>query len=199
MEAARQLFFQQGYTATGIAQILSESGARSGSLYYFFPTKEDLLAAVLEKYLGMLNSHVIEPAFERVSDPIERVFAVLDGYRQLLLATDFDLGCPIGNLALEVSNSHPNVRRLIRENFDAWCESIRRCIEDAGGRLPPDVNPSELARFVLATMEGAVMLARAYRDFQPFDDAVNQLRACFDHLMSEPLAKTQRHKWRRRK
>jgi len=185
VEAARQLFFQQGYTATGIAQILKASDANSGSLYHFFPTKEDLLAAVLEGYKAMLESHVLKPAFDRVSDPVERLFAVLDGYRRLLAATEFDLGCPIGNLALEVSNSHPQVRRLIVENFDAWCAAIRALIMDASGKLPADIEPEHLARHVLATMEGAVMLARAYRDFEPFDQAVNQLRDYFDRLVQD--------------
>ena len=105
---------------TGIAQILKASGARSGSLYHFFPSKEDLLLAVLEKYKEMLQPRVIEPALERASDPIDRVFLVLDGYRRLLEQTGFELGCPIGNLALEVGNSYPHARTLIVENFEAW-------------------------------------------------------------------------------
>lgn len=171
--------------ATGIAQILKASDANSGSLYYFFPSKEDLLVAVLEKYLSMLEPQVLKPAFDRVNDPIERLFAVLGGYRSLLQATDFHLGCPIGNLALEVSNNQPAVRRLIVENFRAWCEAIRQLIKDAGDRLPPDIDSAALATHVLATMEGAVMLARAYRSFEPFDQAVNQLRDYFDRLTKE--------------
>ena len=54
VETARRLFHEQGYTATGIAQILDAAKARSGSLYYFFPTKEDLVLAVLEKYKDLL-------------------------------------------------------------------------------------------------------------------------------------------------
>jgi TetR/AcrR family transcriptional repressor of nem operon len=183
VEAARRLFFQQGYGATGIAQILKESQARSGSLYHFFPSKEDLLAAVLEKYKSMLQPQVLGPAFDRVSDPVERVFAVLDGYRRLLAATEFNLGCPIGNLALEVSNSHPRIRGGIVDNFDAWRDAIRRLIEEASGRLPPEVDATGLATHVLATMEGAVMLTRSYRSFEPFDQAVAHLRDYFERLV----------------
>jgi TetR/AcrR family transcriptional repressor of nem operon len=185
VEAARQLFFRQGYTATGISQILKVAEARSGSLYHFFPSKEDLLAAVLERYRGMLEPHVLRPAYERVADPVERLFAVLDGYRRLLADTRFELGCPIGNLALEVSNSHPGVRRLIADNFEAWSNAIRALIDDATGRLPADVEPAALAKHVLATMEGAVMLARTYRSFEPFDQAVHQLRDYFDRLIED--------------
>jgi len=185
IEAARELIYRNGYTATGIAQILKASGANSGSLYYFFPSKEHLLVAVLERYREMLGPYVMGPGFEAVSDPIERVFTVLDGYRQWLQTTDFQLGCPIGNLALEVANHHPRARALVRENFEAWCSAIRGQIESASGRLPEDVDAAALARHVLATMEGAVMLARAYRSFEPFDQAMNQLRDYFDRLVRD--------------
>ncbi len=183
IEAARQLFFQQGYGATGIAQILKESQANSGSLYHFFPTKEDLLVAVLENYKAMLQTHVLGPAYARVDDPIERIFAVLDGYRRLLEATHFSLGCPIGNLALEISNSHPLARRFVVENFENWRIAIRSLIEDASGRLPLETDSEGLSRLVLSTMEGAVMLARAYHSFDPFDGAVQQLREHFELLV----------------
>ena len=219
VEAARDLFFKQGYVATGVAQILKESNANSGSLYYFFPSKEDLLVAVLEKYQALLEPRVLKPAFDRVAerkraqsvsaiarnvkssaqpkadDPIERLFAVLEGYRLLLEATNFDLGCPIGNLALEVSNSQPAARRLIIENFKAWCDAIRRLIEDAADRLPKDVEAPGLATHVLATMEGSVMLARAYRSFEPFDQAINQLKDYIGRLTRE---RTRRKRSRRR-
>jgi AcrR family transcriptional regulator len=189
VEAARELFFKQGYTATGVAQILKAANANSGSLYYFFPSKEDLLVAVLEKYQSMLEPHVLRPAFHRASDPIERLFAVLEGYRLLLGATDFELGCPIGNLALEVSNHQPEARRLIIENFKAWCDAIRQLIDEARDRLPKDIDPEALATHVLATMEGSVMLARAYRSFEPFDQAVNQLRDYIRRLIRDRAAR----------
>lgn len=185
VEAARDLFFRQGYTATGIAQILKSAEANSGSLYYFFPSKEDLLVAVLEKYRLMLKPSVLQPAFDRTDDPVERLFAVLEGYRVLLRATDFELGCPIGNLALEVSNNQTEARRLIVQNFKDWCSAIRQLIEDAADRFPGEIEPAALATHVLATMEGSVMLARAYRSFEPFDQAINQLRDYFKRLTRE--------------
>src|SRR5258706_11436995 len=100
IESARVLFLEQGYGATGLAQILKAAEANSGSLYYSFPTKEDLLIAVLERYKEMLWPFVIQPVFDRVSDPIERIFGILDRYRRLLLQSEYSNGCPIGNLSL---------------------------------------------------------------------------------------------------
>ncbi len=185
VEAAQPLFFQHGYECTSLAQIRKLAGVNSGSLHYFFPSKEDLLAAVLEKYKAMFWLQVLEPAYQEVSDPIEQIFAILNGYRKLLRTTDFQLGCPIGNLALEVSNDHPKIRRLIAENFEVWRGEIEDLIDEASDRLPSKTKSTPLARFVIATMEGAVMLARAYRSVEPFDQAANQLKDYFERLLKE--------------
>lgn len=185
VETARQLFFDQGYANTGMAQILKVSGANSGSLYHFFPTKEDLLVAVLDKYETMLEPMVVGPAFERVSDPVERVFAILDGYRQLIEMTEFRLGCPIGNLALEMSNDHPKVRTGLVRNFEGWLKVVSDSLKQAEGRFPPDTDLDRLAISALATMEGAVMLARTYRSTAPFDAAVAELREAFERLIQQ--------------
>lgn len=184
IEAARTLFLRQGYTATGIAQILREADARSGSLYYFFPTKEDLLIAVLERYVDMLGPMVMQPVFDRVRDPIERVFGVLDGYRRMLLMTECSQGCPIGNLALEMSEHSPAARSLIALNFSNWRQAIEQCLEAAADRLPPDVDRAALAGFVLTVMEGGVMQARTYRSIEPFEQAVAMLRDYVDRLIA---------------
>jgi TetR/AcrR family transcriptional repressor of nem operon len=194
VEAARQLFFKQGYTATGVAEVLKVAKANSGSLYYFFPSKEDLLAAVLEKYQTMLEPQVLAPAFARARDPIDRLFAILEGYRLLLETTHFELGCPIGNLALEVSNSQKKARGLIVENFKLWCSAVRTLIAEAGDRLPPDIDPESFATHVLATMEGAVMLARAYKSFEPFDQSINQLKDYIRRLVRDKSARKRRRR-----
>jgi AcrR family transcriptional regulator len=185
VETARKLFWEQGYGATGVAQILRESNTRSGSLYHFFPTKQDLLLAVLERYKELLWPEVMQPVFETVDDPIERVFAVLDGYRQGLVATGFTRGCPIGNLALELSDGKPQVRQLIAENFTGWMGQIRGCLDEAADRLPAHVDRQQLASFVLTVMEGAVMQCRAYQTSEPIETAVAQLREHFRLLLVE--------------
>jgi AcrR family transcriptional regulator len=183
--AAMELFLKQGYSATGVKQILDRAGAKSGSLYYFFPTKEDLLLAVLEKYKELLYPDVMQPVFDRVSDPIERIFGVLDGYRQMLTMTHCTLGCPIGNLALELSDTHPAARELICDNFDGWKACIAQCIREASGRFPDDVDAKEIASFVLTVMEGGMMQAKSYKTLEPFDSAVTQLRDYFDRLLAD--------------
>jgi AcrR family transcriptional regulator len=185
LETARRLFHEQGYHATGIATILRESGVHSGSLYHAFPSKEALLVAVLERYHDvLLDERVMGPVERAEKDPIERVFALLGFYRLGLEAAGCTMGCPIGNLALEVGDTHPEMRGLLRKNFDAWAARVEGWLEAAGDRLPRDCRRADLARFVLTTMEGAVMLARAAGTLAPFDAAVRSLRAHFDLLVA---------------
>lgn len=182
LQAAFQLFHEQGYHATGIATILREAGINAGSLYHFFPSKEALLIGVLEYALILLRPAVMEPAERRAADPLDRVFALLEQYREGLKLQGCRMGCPIGNLALEVADDHPPARQLIHQNFENWILAVRTWLEEAGPRLPRHVDRAQLARFVLTVMEGAIMQARAAGDLQPFDDSVAQLRAYFDAL-----------------
>jgi AcrR family transcriptional regulator len=185
IEVAADLFWRQGYTSTGIAQILEAAGILRGSLYYHFPTKEDLLIATLEWRLKMLWPDVVQPVLDRLDDPIERVFGIMDGYRQLLTMFEFRLGCPIGNLALELDESHPRVRKLLSENFANWTSAIRKLLEDARGRFPPGTDLQQLADFCLTVMEGAVMLARTHRSIEAYDQAVTRLRDYFERLLAD--------------
>ena len=185
MEAARRLFWERGYEATSLQDVVDRARAKSGSLYYFFRTKEDLLLAVLDHYVGLLRPAVIEPAFGRTSDPIERIFSILNGYREGLIYTGFAHGCPIGNLALEVSDELPRAREKIAQNFAGWREWIKKCLAEAAGRLPTNVDSERLATFVLTVMEGAVMQARAHHSLEQFDSSVAELRDYFNRLLDD--------------
>jgi TetR/AcrR family transcriptional regulator, transcriptional repressor for nem operon len=183
--SALQLFSEKGYGSTSIADILKAAEANSGSLYYFFPTKQDLLLEVLRRYRDGIHPMLLAPAWEGVDDPIERVFALLARYRQALEMTDCVYGCPIGSLALELHEPDPPVRELLSVNFDGWVQAIEDCYVAAGDRLPADLDRNALAVFTLTTMEGGVMLARTRRDLAPFDAAVASLRDYVNRLETQ--------------
>ena len=80
--AAMRLFWEKGYNSTSIADVLHSAEVNSGSLYHFFPGKSDLLAAVLDMYCDGIRPMLLEPAWAGVSDPVERIFALLERYRK---------------------------------------------------------------------------------------------------------------------
>jgi TetR/AcrR family transcriptional repressor of nem operon len=185
---AMRLFWEKGYGSTSVADVLQGARVNSGSLYHFFPGKQDLLLAVLDGYQQGLHSMLLEPAWRGVSDPLERIFALLARYRRSLTDTDCFYGCPIGSLALELHEPDLPVRERLAANFAAWTEAIHQCLKDAGPRLPRELDRRELAAFVLTTMEGGVMQARTFRDIGSFDGAVRQLRGYFERLLREAPA-----------
>jgi AcrR family transcriptional regulator len=146
----------------------------SGSFYHFFESKEALLRAVLETYREGLRPVIVDPAFATSADAMERIFAILAGYRERLLQTDCTYGCPLGRLALEIDPENRPAHLLIDENFRAWIGAVRECVDALS--LPRGTDRDAVATMVLVTMEGGVMLSRSSRSAVPFDKAVAQLR-----------------------
>ena len=188
IEAAMELFCAKGYGSTSIADILSRTQLNSGSLYHFFPGKQDLLLAVLESYRDGIEQMLLTPAWSGEPDPVERVFKLLALYRGLILQTECTYGCPIGSLALELHEADPAVRERLAQNFANWVAAVRRCFEAAADRFPPGTDLQALAEFTLTVMEGGVMQARTHRDVGYFDRNVAQLRAHIDLLTGARVA-----------
>jgi AcrR family transcriptional regulator len=188
VEAAMELFWAKGYGSTSIADILSRTQLNSGSLYHFFPGKQDLLLAVLEAYRDGIEQMLLTPAWGDEPDPVERVFKLLALYRGLILQTECAYGCPIGSLALELHEADPAVRERLAQNFANWVSAVRRCFEAAADRFPPGTDFQALAEFTLTVMEGGVMQARTHRDVGYFDRNVAQLRAHIDLLTGARIA-----------
>lgn len=185
IEAGSTLFWEKGYANTSMADLLGRAKVNSGSFYHFFKGKEDLLLAVLDRYMEILPSALLEPAWKEVDDPLERIFSLLALYRESILKTECTYGCPIGRLALEISPTQREVHQRLTSNFDSWARAIQDCVESAGDRLPHNIGPERLSKFVLAVMEGGVMLSRSSGSVEPFDAVVSELHSYFSRLQHE--------------
>ena len=136
IESARYLFWERGYAGTSMADLLAHAGVNSGSFYHFFESKEALLRAVLETYLHALRPMVVDPAFARAEEPVARIFAILAGYRERILQTECQYGCPLGRLALEIDPENRPAHDLIAAELSGWIEAVRECIEQIQRELP---------------------------------------------------------------
>jgi AcrR family transcriptional regulator len=192
IDSARYLFWERGFAGTSMAELLAHAEVNSGSFYHFFDSKEALLRSVLEGYIDLLRPMVVDPAFASVPEPLDRIFAILAGYRQRIIGTDCKYGCPLGRLALEVDPENSPAHLLIARNFQGWIEAVRECLIEMKNSLPANTDTDALATFVLVTMEGGVMLSRSYRSVEPFDRAIAQLREHFRLLLSATPTKKAR-------
>src|SRR5258708_36940650 len=89
-----QLFWEKGYGSTSVADVLQAAKVNSGSLYHFFPGKQDLLLAVLDLYHGGLRSMLLQPAWRGVADPIRGHFALRARYPPSPTDTQYFYGFP---------------------------------------------------------------------------------------------------------
>ena len=180
LSVAARLFEANGFEGTAVAAILREADVNSGSLYHFFPSKEALLVAVLEKYVEVLEPALLGAAERAADDPIEKVFALLELYRGRLLVSGFSRGCPVGELSLEIASRFPEARHLVDAYFESWTGRVESWLVAAGDRLPSGADRHCLATHALSVLQGAVMQARVASSIDPFDDSVSQLRLLLD-------------------
>jgi AcrR family transcriptional regulator len=183
VNSALYLFWERGFAGTSMSDLLTHAEVNSGSFYHFFESKEALLRAVLETYLDALRPMVVDPAFARTPEPLGRILAILEGYRERILQTECRYGCPLGRLALEIDPENRPAHDLIAENFRGWIGAVRECIDQMKDQLPPGTDRESLATYVLAVMEGGVMISRSSRSVEPFDRAVAQLHEHFRLLL----------------
>jgi AcrR family transcriptional regulator len=192
VDSGRYLFWERGFAGTSMAELLAHAGVNSGSFYHFFESKEDLLRAVLEAYVKALRPMIVDPAFATTEDPVGRIFAILAGYRERILQTDCKYGCPLGRLALEIDPENRPAHKLIAENFQNWIGVVRDCVEQIKDQLPKTTDLEALSTYVLAVMEGGVMISRSCGSVEPFDRAVKQLHEHFRLLLTTRKTYAQR-------
>ncbi len=165
VQAGAQLFRRQGFTGTGVKQIVTEASAPFASLYHFFPGgKEELGAEVIRWSGAMYSEFVIDAFFTEGADPVAATEAAFDGAAATLVESDFADACPIATVALEISSSSEPLRVACADVFTAW---IDRLADRFAGYGVADGTARELAVSMLLSLEGAFVLSRALRSTDP--------------------------------
>jgi AcrR family transcriptional regulator len=177
LTAANELFRRRGYNGTSVKEITAAAAAPTGSLYHFFPGgKDDLTRAVIET-----SGAAYRQLFDLVADAADDSGAVVTdffgGAADVLEETGFIDPCPIGAVAREVASTNDALRAATDRVFRSWIDAVAARFEaDGVGRDVAD----QLAATVVATLEGAFVLARARRDAGPVRSAGRWLRRLVD-------------------
>jgi TetR/AcrR family transcriptional regulator, transcriptional repressor for nem operon len=170
LETAMELMYARGYSAVGVQEICAQAGVNKGSFYYFFPSKQALTLAVIETY-GQRLQQMWEYAMRAEGSLLERLQRLFDHAYEahcILSATNGQMyGCPIGNLALELSCQDEALRQLLRATFINWASTIEDALLKAmaAGELPA-LDAALAAQAIVAYFEGVLMLAKTQNDPQ---------------------------------
>lgn len=169
LDAARDLIYARSYADVGVAEICEQAGVQKGSFYHFFPSKRDLVLAVLDLHFLSFKAQMLERAFADDLAPLARLarFAKLtyEFQKQLHSACGRVLGCPVGNLTNELSSHDEVIREKIASLFSGVQRAIRQVLKEAAanGDLT-DVNLDASAQAMFAYFEGVMMLAKTQND-----------------------------------
>jgi TetR/AcrR family transcriptional repressor of lmrAB and yxaGH operons len=179
IDAAVTLFRRQGYSGTGLNDIVDESGAPKGSLYYYFPDGKASIAVA-----------AVEEAGRRVADTVAELAAKTNSTGELLKAharllagwmrkSGFRDGCPITTVLLELAPKDRDVAQAGREAYAARLRLITdKLVEDG---FAPE-RAARLAGLCTSAIQGALIQARVERSGAPIETAADELAALLDGL-----------------
>ncbi|WP_439383880.1 TetR/AcrR family transcriptional regulator [Amycolatopsis lexingtonensis] len=177
LDTAADLFQTQGYHATGLTQLTTAGGAPKGSLYFHFPGGKEQLAAEAVRLSGERTGTLLEAILRDAPDAPTAIDRAIDALAAFLAESDFQRGCPLATVALDVAAASEPIREACVDGYSSWHAIFTDYL--AGQGLPAG-RADELATVVLATIEGGLLLARTRRDLAPLRAVATHLHTTLD-------------------
>lgn len=156
-----ELLQRQGYAATGLDEVLARSGAPKGSFYFHFPEGKEQLAAEAVAASGQAVLDALHEVAGKAKSAGDLVRRIGRNQARVLAESDFELGCPVATVTLEMASRSDAIRDACNAAFSSWIDATAARLREDGS---PPAEAKELAEWAIATLEGALLLARASRD-----------------------------------
>lgn len=187
--ATADLFRRQGYTGTGVKQIVEAAGAPFGSMYHFFPEGKEELGSETIRWSGAIYGQLIDLFYVAGSDPVVATRRFFEAAADNVHETGYTDACPIATVALEVASTNEPLRRATADVFESWLAALDSHFVEAGLTKPQARN---LSVSLFSLLEGAFILARATRDHVHVRTAgrtaSDVVRAAFDKRATQQRA-----------
>ncbi|HXM92937.1 MAG TPA: TetR/AcrR family transcriptional regulator [Candidatus Dormibacteraeota bacterium] len=164
LRAAFQEVYKSGFRGTDLETILATARVTKGALYHHFASKEDLGYAVVDEViLGITRDKWLQP-LKNIENPIDALVAVLQS--RSTEQEELQCGCPLNNLAQEMSPLDERFRVKLAKVFSAWHKGISAALRQGQklGLVRSDVDSDETATFLIAAFEGCMSLAKNSQD-----------------------------------
>ncbi len=173
IDTTSRLLETQGYHGTGLNQIIRESGAPRGSLYYYFPAgKEELTAEAVAQSARGLGANM-RTQLAAIPDPVAAIHTFLVNLAGYVEAGACQVGAPFAAVALETAAASDRLAASCQDAYDGLQQVVADKLTTGG--WPPD-QAASLAVAVIATIEGSIILARARRTAAPVLECATHVR-----------------------
>jgi TetR/AcrR family transcriptional regulator, transcriptional repressor for nem operon len=181
LQAAFQEIYKSGFQSADLDAVLETAGVTRGALYYHFLNKEALGRAVVKEVVANLNREQWQLPLLNARDPVKSLIGIIRG---ISMTPDFG-GCPLNNLAQEMSGLNKSFREDLRKVFIDWIASIAAALREGQkrGLVRDKVDPEEAATFLVATFEGYISLAKNARDARVLEAGKKELLRYVESLL----------------
>ena len=171
LDAGLKVMFRQGYIGSGVRHIVAEAQAPQGSFTNHFRSKEIFAREVLDRYFERTLGLVAQALDDKSVSARERLRRYLDIITVRLAADGFTRGCLIGDFSLEAIPHSEMLRSRLVEIFAQWRAPFAACIAEAqaAGDIATTFTADDLAEFLLASWEGAILRMKVERSAAPLE------------------------------
>ena len=175
LQAAFREVYRSGFQSAGIEAILSATGVTRGALYYHFDSKEALGYAIVEEIVAKLPEDKWLRPLQGGKNPIDALIGIVQATS--VRPEDVKGGCPLVNLAQEMSALDEQFRKRLETIFKAWQEGIATALRrgQSQGTVRRDLVPEETAGFLIAMYEGYVLLAKNAQDAKVWNVGIRNI------------------------
>jgi TetR/AcrR family transcriptional repressor of nem operon len=165
LETAQQLMLAKGYTATSVEEICEAASLTKGSFFHYFPSKEELGKAVLDRFVATMSQAIQNAPFMKKSDPLQRLYGHVDFMIDVSKDPARSSGCLLGNFAQVLTDTHPEIRSQCAAHFRLWADMLKQELDAAKRAYKvKGLDTCSLADHFIALFEGSLMLAKTRRD-----------------------------------
>jgi TetR/AcrR family transcriptional repressor of nem operon len=165
LDAGLKVMFRSGYQGATVRDICAAAGAPHGSFTNHFRSKEAFVREVLDRYFANVQRFVREALDDTSLSPRQRLKRYLDIISRVLAGDRWSRGCLIGDLSIETTWESKHLRQRLEAIFQEWRAPFASCIAEAqaAGEIEATFDPMDLAEFLLASWEGAILRMKVER------------------------------------
>lgn len=178
------LFNTKGYTGASLSEIIERCGIRKGGIYNHFENKDEIALAAFDYSFSQILSF-LSKALENASNSKESLLAICNVYIDLIENDSLEGGCPILNTAIESDDGHPFLKEKAQQAMKTFIEKLTMIIEKGieNKEFREDINTEEASTYIIAVIEGGVMLSKLFDDSKYIRHCSSNLIQFIDHQM----------------
>ena len=170
LDAAARLINERGFNNTSVEDLIEATGLSGKShFYHYFASKDALGMAVIDRQFERFTERGLAILSEPMIDPVDRLTLFIDTLVALQRDREGGSGSPFGNLAGELADAHEGFRQRLDDVFERWTGQLDALLREVGGQLRDGVDTVRLARFIIAALEGGMLMTRVTRDVEAME------------------------------